>query len=85
MLCHEGELRSPQLSQSRLQVLMLGEAPVLGRDPNISQKKTNSSIVKSENCGMIYVLRILLVAFFLVAKIGISFQARCLRTEEKAP
>ena len=64
MLCHEGELRSPQLSQSRLQVLMLGEAPVLGRDPNISQKKTNSSIVKSENCGMIYVLRILLVAFF---------------------
>ena len=46
MLCHEGELRSPQLSQSRLQVLMLGEAPVLGRDPTHFQEKTNSSMVK---------------------------------------
>ena len=45
MLCHEGELRSPQLSQSRLQVLMLGEAP--GEHWEGPPQKKNESLESS--------------------------------------
>lgn len=38
VLCHEGELRSPQLSQSRLQVLMLGEARCLRTEEKASKR-----------------------------------------------